>query len=60
MVASIMKYFYLIVALFCMFTGIMAGFMQEVPLSVMIVFLGIFNLVLYVVFHRETLKKRTS
>jgi len=58
MVVTLMKYFYLFVALFCLLSGILVGFAKELPLSVIVIFLGFFNLALYYVFHREALKKQ--
>lgn len=58
MVVTVMKYFYLLVAIFCLAIGVMAGFMQELPLSVLIGTLSFINFGLYFVFHREALKKQ--
>ncbi|WP_243387988.1 hypothetical protein [Bacillus kexueae] len=58
MVASVMKYFYLVLAVFCLVTGVTAGFMHQLPLSVLVGSLSLLNFGLYFIFHREVLKQQ--
>lgn len=58
MVATVMKYFYLLLAFFCLATGVAAMFMHQLPLSVLVVSLSFLNFGLYFIFHREALKKQ--